>query len=238
MWMFDPLYLLVMIPGALLAFWAQTKVKRAFDQWSRVGTARGLSGAETAAAILRTQGVSGVRIEPVDGFLSDHYDPTTRTLRLSPAVYSGRSVAAAAVAAHEVGHALQHAEAYPWLTMRSNLVPVLQVTSSLAMPMLMVGFLLLAVAPGLGQLAIQVGALLFGGMVLFQLVTLPVEFDASKRALAAIERGGLVTAREHQGAKEVLDAAALTYVAAAISAVLTFLYYLWRAGLLGGGRED
>lgn len=235
---FDPLYLLFAAPGLLLALWAQFKVKRTFSHYSEVGTARGWSGAEIARAILQVNQVHDVRVEPVEGFLSDHYDPRDRVLRLSPDVFGGRSVAAAGVAAHEVGHALQHAQGYRWLMMRTRLVPVLQITSNLAMPAIVVGFLLMAAGQaGIGQLAVLVGAALFAVLVVFQLVTLPVEFDASRRALVAIEQGRLVTADEHRGAKKVLQAAALTYVAAAVTSVLQLLYFLYRAGLLGGRRD-
>lgn len=235
---FDPLYLMFALPGMLLAMVAQGMVKSAFGRWSQVPTSRGMTGEAIARAILRVHGIQGVRVEPVQGFLSDHYDPTSRTLRLSPDVYGGRSVAAAGIAAHEVGHAIQHAQGYRWLQLRSQLVPVLSVTSTLAMPVLMGGFLLMSVGSyALGQVAMQLGAVLFAAVVVFQVVTLPVEFDASRRALAAIEQGRLVTAEEHEGAREVLRAAALTYVAAAISSLLTLLYYLYRAGLIGG-RDD
>lgn len=236
---FDPLYLLFAAPGMLLAAGAQWAVQSAFGKYSQVGLRSGMTGAQIAQRILDVHGVRGVRIEPVQGYLSDHYDPTSRTLRLSPEVYGGRSVAAAGVAAHEVGHAIQHAEGYAWLQMRSKLVPVLSFTSQAAMPLLMIGMVLMALGSlALGQLAMQIGAVLFGGVFLFQVVTLPVEFDASRRALAAIDAGRLVTPQEHGAAATVLRAAALTYVAAAISSGLTLLYYLYRAGLIGGRRED
>lgn len=235
----DPLYVALSLPGMLLGMYAQWRVSRAFSHYSDVGTQRGLSGAETAAAILRASGVSGVRIEGVRGFLADHYDPSSRTLRLSPDVYEGRSIAAAGVAAHEVGHALQHAEGYAFLRMRTALVPVLSVTSTLAMPLVMVGFLLASFgALGLGMLAIKAGAILFTGVVAFQLVTLPVEFDASRRALAVLVDANLLTLDEQRGAREVLSAAALTYVAAAVAAALQLVWFLMRAGLLGRRRED
>lgn len=234
----DPLYILIALPGMLLAMFAQAKVSSAFKRYSGIRTARGLSGAEVAQAILRTKKIQGVRIEPVQGRLSDHYDPRSRTLRLSPDVYSGRSVAAAGIAAHEVGHAIQHAESYAWLTMRSNLVPALSVTSRMAMPAIMLGFALSWMGSGgLGSVVMLAGIALFSVMVLFQLVTLPVEFDASRRALAAIEEGQIVTAGELDGAKSVLGAAALTYVAAAVSSMMTLLYFLLRAGVLGGSRD-
>jgi Zn-dependent membrane protease YugP len=235
----DPLYLMLALPGLLLGLWAQFRVQRAFGHYSQVPISRGLTGAAIAARILEVNGIRDVRIEPAQGFLSDHYDPTSKTLRLSPDVYQGRSVAAAGVAAHEVGHAIQHARGYAFLQMRSALVPVLSLTSTLAMPVFMIGMLLAAIGMfGLGTLAMKVGALLFAGVVVFQLVTLPVEFDASKRALAAIHDGGLVTLPEQRAAREVLNAAALTYVAAAVSSALTLLYFLIRSGLLGSNRDE
>lgn len=239
MFFIDPLYILLAAPGLVLALWAQARVKSAFNRFSQVATSRGMTGAQVAASILRTRGIEGVRIEPVAGSLSDHYDPTTRTLRLSEPVYHGRSVAAAGVAAHEVGHAIQHAEHYRWLTMRSNLVPALQVTNTFAMPTLMIGFALSAFgAGGLGGVVMLAGLVMFAVLVVFQLVTLPVEFDASRRALAAIESGGLVTPAELGGTRKVLSAAALTYVAAAVSSALTLLYFLIRSGALGGRSDD
>lgn len=235
----DPLYLILAAPGLLLGLWAQWRVKSAFAHWSEQETRRGLMGSDVAAAILRKERVTGVQIEMVDGFLSDHYDPRTRTLRLSSAVYLGRSIAAAGIAAHEVGHALQHARAYAWLGLRSALVPVLQVTNTVSMPLIVVGMLLSSVGVAvLGQLALLLGVILFGFTAIFQLITLPVEFDASRRALATLEGSALLQGEELRGAREVLSAAALTYVAAAISSILTLLYYLIRLGVLGGSRRD
>ncbi len=239
MFFIDPLYLLLAAPGLLLALWAQARVNSAFRRFSEVPSSRGLTGAEVAAAILRTRGITGVRIEPVAGALTDHYDPTTRTLRLSEPVYAGRSVAATGVAAHEVGHAIQHAERYPWLGLRSRLVPALGVTNTFAMPTLMAGLVLSAFGAGaLGSVVMLAGLVMFGVLVVFQLVTLPVEFDASRRALRAIEAGHLATGRELDGTRRVLGAAALTYVAAAVSSMLTLLYFLIRSGLLGGRSEE
>lgn len=235
---FDPLYLIFLIPGSLLAMWAQYRVKTTFNQFSQIGTQRGWSGAQIAQAILDVHGIQDVQIEPTQGFLSDHYDPRDKALRLSPDVYSGRSVSAAGVAAHEVGHAIQHAEGYAFLQMRSSLVPVLSVTTRVSMPAIMGGFVLMSMGQAFfGQVVFLVGVVAFSFMVLFQLITLPVEFDASRRALVAIERGGLVTATELAGARKVLNAAALTYVAAAITAVMQLLYFLIRSGLLGGRRD-
>jgi hypothetical protein len=226
---FDPLYLLLTLPGILLAMWAQGRVQATFAEYASVPTTRGLSGADVAAAILRVHGISDVRIEPTDGFLADHYDPWSKSLRLSREVYLGRTVAAAGVAAHEVGHAIQHARGFVPLQLRSALVPALQVTNTLAMPTIVIGFLLAGFHAWIGAPILWLGIALFGAMVLFQLVTLPVELDASRRALAAIEQGGIVTGEELRGARKVLTAAALTYLAAAISSVLTLLYFVLRA---------
>ncbi len=235
---FDPLYLILAAPGLLLGLWAQWRVKSTFTRYAAIPTSQGRTGAEVAAAILRTEGIDGVRIEPSQGFLSDHYSPGERTLRLSPDVFGGRSIAAAGVAAHEVGHAIQHARSYPFLGMRSTLVPVVQFASPLAVPTIVGGFVLSSLSGGsMGQLLILGGLALFAAVVLFQLITLPVEFDASRRALASLEHGRLMSPGELEGAAQVLRAAAWTYVAAAVSAILTFLYFLIRSGLLGGRRD-
>jgi Zn-dependent membrane protease YugP len=229
---FDPLYLLVMIPGLLLSLWASFRVKSTFRKYSQVGSRSGLSGADAARELLRRQNIQGVKVEPVDGFLSDHYDPSSRTLRLSPDVYHGRSLASLGVAAHEAGHAIQHAHDYGPLRFRSAVVRPAMLGSNLGM-----------IVMGLG-LAMQVsgmvwlGVVMFSAFVVFTLVTLPVEFNASSRAVAALVDTGIITRVEAVDTKKVLDAAALTYVAAAISAVMQLLYFLWRAGLLGGNRQE
>jgi Zn-dependent membrane protease YugP len=235
---FDPLYLILVLPGALFAMWAQYRVQSTFHRYADEPTARGMSGADIAAAILRVQGIRDVRIEPSQGFLSDHYDPSSRTLRLSHDVYLGRTVAAAGVAAHEVGHAIQHASGYLPLQIRSAIVPALMVTNTLAMPAILIGFLLAASQVAFGVTVLWIGIALFGLLVLFQLVTLPVEIDASRRALRAIQTGGLVTGDELVGARRVLTAAALTYVAAAASSILQLLYFVIRAGALSSRREE
>jgi Zn-dependent membrane protease YugP len=235
----DPLYLLLAAPGLILGLWAQWKVRSTFQKYAQVGTSRGLSGAEVAQMILRTKGISSVRVEPTEGWLADHYDPRHRVLRLSPDVYYGRSISATGVAAHEVGHAIQHADAYPFLGVRSAMVPAMSFASPLAVPIIIVGFILSSMGgAGLGSMVTLIGLGLFGLVVLFQLVTLPVEFDASRRALVAIDQGGILYGQENQGARDVLGAAAWTYVAAAVSSVLTLLYFLLRSGLLGGQRRD
>lgn len=238
MFYIDPLYILLALPGLALGVWAQWRVRHTFARYAEVGTSRGSSGAEVAAEILRSKGIHDVAIEPVEGWLSDHYDPSHKVLRLSPDVYHGRSVSAAGVAAHEVGHAIQHAEAYPFLGIRSALVPAMSFASPLAVPIIIVGFILSGfVGAGIGQIVTLAGLALFTIVVLFQVITLPVEFDASRRALYAIQAGGILAGPEAEGARDVLRAAAWTYVAAAVSSVLTLLYFLLRSGMLGSRRD-
>lgn len=223
--MFDPIWLLFALPGMLLGAWAQWRVTSTFREWSQVPTVGGHTGADLARAILRVHGITDVAVEPTHGFLSDHYDPISKTLRLSPDVYGGRSVAAAGVAAHEVGHAIQHARAFAPLVMRSALVPAVSITSHLAPWALMIG-LMLGAGAGLGHALVVAGVASFALMVVFQLVTLPVELDASRRALAAIESHRLVVGEELVGARAVLGAAALTYLAAAVTSILQLLYWV------------
>jgi len=229
---FDPMYFIFVGPAFLLAMWAQTRVKSAFRKWSDVPLRSGWTGAQVAARVCELGGAEGIQIEMTPGKLSDHYDPTSRVLRLSADNYHGRSVAAAAIAAHEAGHAIQHATRYPMLALRSAYVPAASLGSWLSFPMLFGGMLL-----GIPQL-IFLGIALFSAVVLFQLITLPVEFDASARAKRVLADSGLITDEEEmQGVRSVLGAAAMTYVAATIQALLTLLYYLWRSGLLGGNRN-
>jgi len=228
---FDPFFMAVMVPGLLLSLWASMRVKSTFRRYSQVQSRSGYTGAEAAHELLARSGIDGVRIEPVQGFLSDHYDPSVRTLRLSPDVYHGRSLAALGVAAHEAGHAIQHAHKYGPLAFRSMVVKPAMLGSNLGMVVLSIGLFAHATS------MIWLGVALFSAFVLFTLVTLPVEFNASSRAVAALVDTGIVSHDEAADAKKVLDAAALTYVAAAVSAVLQLLYFLWRAGLLGGERR-
>ncbi len=228
---FDPFYFLIVGPALLLSIIAQIKVQSTFARYSQVGTASGMSGAEAAKRILDSFGLGHVKVEQVGGFLSDHYDPRSRVLRLSPKVYEGRSIASIGVAAHEAGHALQHAQGYFAMQIRSFLVPVTQIGSYAAWPLLILGFILGALS------LVKIGILLFSAVVLFQIVTLPVEFDASRRAVAILGTRGMLTREELGGTRSVLSAAALTYVAAAAAAVLQLLYFLMRAGLLGGRRD-
>lgn len=227
---FDPLYLLFLLPGLALSLWAQFKVKSTFNRYSQVRPQSGMTGAEAAASLIRHRGVEGVRIEETSGFLSDHYDPFRRVLRLSPDVYHGQSLAALGVAAHEAGHAIQHARAYGPLKWRSLLVQPASIGSNFGLILASIG-----IALNMASLS-TVGIVLFSAAVLFTLVTLPVEFDASKRAVVALQELRIVTPSEAAGSRAVLNAAALTYVAAAVTAILQLLYFLMRAGLLG--RRD
>ena len=230
MFYLDPLYLILALPGLLLGLWAQMRVKGTFNKYAQVRTTRNLTGAEIARHLLDNQGLYDVRVEETKGFLSDHYDPRTRVLRLSPDVYRTPSVAAAGVAAHEMGHALQHSAGYAPLQIRSAIVPVVRFGSSLAPILIMVGFLL-----RFTPLA-WVGVILFGGAVVFSLITLPVEFDASRRAKALLTQSGIVSHEEAGGVSAVLNAAGWTYVAAAIAAIGQLLYYVLL--LTGGSRRD
>ncbi|MCB8978587.1 MAG: zinc metallopeptidase [Ardenticatenaceae bacterium] len=225
---FNPLYLVFALPGLLLGLYAQSRVKSNFNKYSKVRTARNVTGAEVARQLLDAQGLYDVAIEETQGFLSDHYDPRSKVLRLSPDVYRSPSIASAGVAAHEMGHALQDAAHYFPLNIRSALVPAAQFGSSLA-PWLFMGGLLL----NFTSLA-WVGVIMFAAAVLFTLVTLPVEFDASARAKKLLVSNGILIGDEINGVNQVLNAAAWTYVAAAVSAIGTLLYYVM---LLSGGRR-
>ncbi|RME02336.1 MAG: zinc metallopeptidase [Planctomycetota bacterium] len=232
MWIiFDPMYFVFLAPALILMAIAQFWIRSAFAKYSQVTTSSQMTGAEVARAILEANGIYDVRVEISEGFLSDHYDPMEKVLRLSPEVYHSPSAAAVGVAAHEVGHAIQHAKGYVPLYVRSALVPLVQLGSTLYLPLLLLGMFLASF-----QL-FMAGIICFGAIAVFQIVTLPVEFDASARAIRQIQELGIVRGEEVVGAKRILTAAALTYVAAAIQSVLTILYYLWRAGLLGGGDD-
>jgi uncharacterized protein len=216
---FDPTMLLL-IPALIFAFWAQWKVQHTYQKWSRVRAANGMSGRDMASAIMRRNGISDVAIEEVGGVLSDHYDPRVKKVRLSSHNFREPSLAAMAVGAHEVGHVIQHHTGYFPLTIRSVLAPVAGFGSMLAFPLFFIGLLF---GGGASKMFMDLGILLFTGAVLFQVITLPVEFDASKRALAELTSSGSLAPNEVAGAKQVLDAAALTYVAAAAMAALQLL---------------
>lgn len=219
MFFWDPTYIIV-LPALLLAIYAQLRVQSTYRRFSQVPISNGLTGAQVAQEILRRNGLSDVEIDRTDGVLSDHYDPRTRTLSLSSDVHDGISVASAGVAAHETGHAIQHARGYAPLALRSAMVPTVQFGSWLAWPIFILGFLFHSGA------MLQLGILIFSAFVAFTVVTLPVEFDASGRALRALRGESLVTEDELRGVRAVLTAAALTYVAAAASAILELVRML------------
>jgi uncharacterized protein len=238
---FDPLYMVIMLVTLAFSGWATMRVKRAFAKYSKVPSASGTTGADVARLILQHNGITDVTVEPVarrrsllgggDGMLSDHYDPAEKTVRLSPQVHDSSSIAAQAIAAHEVGHALQHAQGYAPLSMRNSMAPVASIGSNFSYVLIFLGMFLHAFA------MVKLGILLFSLAVIFQLITLPVEFDASARAKRLLQEYGLIAAPDQGGVSAVLNAAAWTYVAAAAAAVLNLLYLLLRTGLLGGSRD-
>jgi hypothetical protein len=226
----NPLLALAILAAAGFALWAQLAVRSAFQRWSRVATRSGVTGAEVARFVLEHGGTEGVRVESVPGFLSDHYDPFKKVLRLSPEVYSGRSVAAFGVAAHEAGHAIQHARRFAPLTFRTLVVPTASFGSGLGLPLILIGLLF-----QLTPLAV-IGLVFFAAVVGFQLLTLPVEIDASRRAVAALRGSGLIqSAEEEKGVKAMLTAAAMTYVAAAVSGIIWLIHF---AALVFGNRRS
>lgn len=218
--------MILLIPAILVSMYAQAKVHGAYNKWSQVRSTSGISGAMAARELLRQAGIHDVEVEMVPGHLTDHYDPRTKKLRLSPQVYNSSSIAALGIAAHETGHAIQHDVGYYPLALRNSLVPVANIGSNLAFPLIIIGLLF-----GNPTLAIW-GVYAFTAVVLFQLVTLPVEFNASSRAVALLEGSGFITRNEVQPTKAVLNAAALTYVAAALTAVLNLLRLLIISGVL------
>lgn len=232
----DPTYILVII-AAVISLIAQGLVSSTFARYSKVGSFKGITGAQAADMILRSNGINDVAIYQVSGNLTDHYHPTKKTLNLSESVYNSTSVAAIGVAAHECGHAIQHAKGYAPLSIRSALVPVVNIGSKLSWVFIMLGLFFgfgASIGGGIGAMLINIGIIMFSASVLFQLVTLPVEFNASRRALAQIEALGILTQEERKKSKKVLSAAALTYVAAAAGAILQLL----RLIILFGGRRN
>ncbi len=225
---FDSYYLILVVPALLFAGWAQMKVSGTFQRYSRVRAARGLTGADVARRILDENGLQHIRIEHIRGNLTDHYDPGSGVVRLSDSVYGSDSVAALGVAAHECGHAVQHARHYAPLVFRNAIIPITNIGSKLAIPLFLLG--LIFSIPALADL----GLLLFSLAAVFQLVTLPVEFNASSRALATLERANFLDPPELRGSKKVLQAAALTYVAALLVTVAQLL----RLVLLANRRRD
>lgn len=226
-----------MIP-MLLCVLASWRTKSVFNKYSRLTTSRRLTGAQVAQGILDRNNISNVRIEQVAGFLSDHYDPGGKVLRLSPDVYNGYSMAAVGVAAHEVGHAIQDAKHYSGLVARTGLVPLERFGSYLGLYMIFGSMMLGGASNILGAQLAWIGLALFSLGTVVALVTLPVEFDASRRALETLKTGGFVSPDELTGARRVLNAAALTYVAAAVASIASLLYYAIQLGLIGRSRED
>jgi Zn-dependent membrane protease YugP len=225
-------YMLFMLPALILAGFATILTQSRFSKYSRFRAASGLTGAMAARRMLEREGLYDVSIEPAGGFLSDHYDPRTRTLRLSPSVYSSPSLAAIGVACHEAGHALQHATGYAALGLRTALVPAAQIGTYAPYVFFVLGALMNSFA------LIKIGILVFSLAVLFSVVTLPVEWNASARAKRLMVSTGIVSAEEQEDASKVLNAAFLTYLAGAVMALLQLLYYLMKFGLLGGRRND
>lgn len=223
-------YLAFMLPAIILSFVAQMMVKSAYAKYSKVYNRRGLTGAMAAEQVLMGNQVPGIRFEHISGSLTDHFDPRTNVIALSDGVYNQATIAAVGVAAHEAGHAVQHHTGYWPIRLRSALVPITNIGSNLAMPLIIIGLLL----PVQYDFVIYLGIALYCLVVLFQLVTLPVEFNASARAIRALEQGNLLDEEELQGAKKVLRAAALTYLAATFTALLSVLYYL----MIAGNRRD
>ena len=225
---FDWTYFVLVLPTLLFALWAQAHVNSTFKKYSRVRNMRGMTGAQAAQAVLSANGVYGVRIERISGNLTDHYDPKSNVIRLSDSVYDAPTPAAVGVAAHEAGHAVQYAQNYAPIKIRAAIVNVTNIGSRLSLPLIIIGLLLISVS-GMGEFFYYValaGALCYGLCVIFQLVTLPTEFNASRRALVAIERSALLSEEEQKNAKKVLTAAALTYVAALATALAQFVRLL------------
>ncbi len=226
---FDWTYVVLVLPCILLSLWASSNVNSTFKKYSQQYSRRGLTGADAARRVLSANGVTGVQIEHISGKLPDHFDPQTNVIRLSDEVYNNTSTAAIGVACHEAGHAVQYATGYAPIKLRAAIIPITNFGSKLAMPLILLGILFSA----FGETLIYLGIACFGLSLVFQMVTLPVEFNASNRALRAIEDGNLLTDEEQQGAKKTLKAAALTYVAATAVAFAQLL----RLMILFGGRR-
>ena len=227
----DSVYIMLMAPALVLAGIATLVTRLTFNKYAKKMASSGMTGAQAAGRLLAAQGVRDVNIEEVQGFLSDHYDPRTRTLRLSPEVYASQSLSAIGVACHEAGHAIQHSKSYAPLALRSALVPVAQFGSYGSYILIFLG----SIMASLGL--IKIGIVLFSATVLFTLVTLPVEWNASARAKLMMVSAGIVTRSEQRHAGAVLNAAFMTYLAAALTALLQLLYYLIRSGIIGGRRD-
>ena len=218
----DYYYIILVIPAMLLALWAQVKVKSTYNKFSKVSNTKGITGAYAAQAVLTHYGINDVRIEQVSGKLTDHYDPKAKVIRLSEGVYGSSTIAAVGIACHEAGHAAQHAQDYAPIKIRNSLVPVCNIGSSLGIPLALIGYFL-----GFEPL-ISIGLLLYAAIALFQVVTLPVELNASRRAMKVIDETGLLQDEEQSGAKKVLTAAAMSYIASMLVAIANLLRLILR----------
>jgi len=235
---FDPLYLIIMAPALIFMIYAQIKVNSTYKKYAKVYSQRGLTGAQAASQLLKNSGLASIPVEVIDGKLTDNYDPTKKVLRLSADVANTPSVASVGIAAHEVGHAIQHQTKYGLMGIRSALVPAANIGSTLGWILIFIGVILMGLSKAIaefGTLIATVGILLFAAAVLFTLVTLPVELDASNRARKMIKEQGLLVGQEYDGASAVLSAAALTYVAAMLQAVAQLLYFVF---MVFGFRRD
>ncbi len=230
---FDWTYVVLVLPFVILSLWASSNVNTTFQKYSKVYSIRRITGAEAAQRVLSANGVTGVRIERVSGNLTDHFDPRTNVIRLSDAVYSSTSTAAIGVACHEAGHAVQYAQNYAPIKLRAAVIPATNIGSKLAMPLILLG-VVLSVFAEMSYMLVYLGIACFGLSLLFQLITLPVEFNASHRAMQAISSVNILTEEEQRGAKKTLTAAALTYVAATAVALMQLLRLIM---IFGGGRR-
>ncbi|MDJ0651012.1 MAG: zinc metallopeptidase [Xenococcaceae cyanobacterium MO_188.B19] len=219
---------IILVPGTLLTLWAQNNIKSTYNRYSQISSTMGMTGADVASTILQQMGITDVSIESIGGQLSDHYDPNARAVRLSQGIYNSTSLAAAAVAAHECGHVLQDKQGYSFMNFRAALVPAANIGSNMG-PLLVVGGIFLSGMGAISSLVINIGIALFLGVIAFHIITLPVEFDASRRALNLIDELGILQGEEHRGAKAVLQAAAWTYVATAFYALLQLAQLLLMA---------
>ncbi len=234
---FDWTYVVLVLPCLILSMWASANVNSTFKKYSGQLSSRRITGAQAAQRVLMANGVQGVKIQRVSGNLTDHYDPRTNVIRLSDNVYDNTSTAAIGVACHEAGHAVQYAQSYAPIKLRAAVIPVTNLGSKLAMPLILIG-LLLSYLGNISYMLVYAGIACFGLSLVFQLVTLPVEFNASRRALAAISSGNLLTEEEQKGARKTLTAAALTYVAATATALAQLLRLLVLFGGRGNRRRD
>lgn len=234
---FDWTYVVLVLPCVILSLWASANVNSTFRKYSQQFSCRRITGAQAAARVLSANGVTGVQIQRISGNLTDHYDPRTNVIRLSDDVYNSTSTAAIGVACHEAGHAVQYAQSYAPIKLRAAIIPVTNFGSRLAMPLILIG-LLLSYMADFSYILIYAGIACFGLSLVFQLVTLPVEFNASRRAMEAIDGAGLLTQEEQKGARKTLTAAALTYVAATATAFAQLLRLLVIFGRRGNRRDD